>query len=86
MTDGRFLKQSAVTPERLEQIRSLNEIANERGQTLAEMALAWVLKDGVVTSVLIGASKPSQILDNIKAINNTAFSAEELKRIDEISC
>ncbi len=86
MTDGRFLKQSAVTPERLEQIRSLNEIANERGQTLAEMALAWVLKDGVVTSVLIGASKPSQILDNIKAINNTAFSAEELKGIDEISC
>lgn len=86
MTDGRFLKQSAVTPERLEQIRSLNEIANERGQTLAEMALAWVLRDGVVTSVLIGASKPSQILDNIKAINNTTFSAEELKRIDEISC
>lgn len=86
MTDGRFLKQSAVTPECLKQIRSLNEIANERGQTLAEMALAWVLRDGVVTSVLIGASKPSQILDNIKAINNTAFSAEELKRIDEISC
>ena len=86
MTDGRFLKQSAVTPERLEQIRKLNEIAKERGQTLAEMALAWVLKDGVVASVLIGASKPSQILDNIKAINNTAFSAEELKRIDEISC
>lgn len=85
MTDGRFLKQSAVTPERLEQIRKLNEIAKERGQTLAEMALAWVLKDGVVTSVLIGASKPSQILDNIKAINNTAFSAEELKKIDEIS-
>lgn len=85
MTDGRFLKQSAVTPGRLEQIRKLNEIAKGRGQTLAEMALAWVLKDGVVTSVLIGASKPSQILDNIKAINNTAFSAEELKKIDEIS-
>ena len=85
MTDGRFLKQSAVTPERLEQIRKLNEIAKERGQTLAEMALAWVLKDGVVTSVLIGASKPSQILDNIKAINNTVFSAEELKKIDKIS-
>ena len=84
MTDGRFLKQSAVTPERLEQIRSLNEIANERGQTLAEMALAWVLKDGVVTSVLIGASKPSQILDNIKAINNTAFSAEELEKINKV--
>ena len=85
MTDGRFLKQSAVTPERLEQIRKLNEIAKERGQTLAEMALAWVLKDGIVTSVLIGASKPSQILDNIKAINNTDFSSDELKKIDEIS-
>ena len=84
MTDGRFLKQSAVTPERLEQIHKLNEIAKERGQTLAEMALAWVLKDGVVTSVLIGASKPSQILDNIKAINNTAFSAEELKKINKV--
>lgn len=84
MTDGRFLKQSAVTPERLEQIRKLNEIAKERGQTLAEMALAWVLKNGVVTSVLIGASKPSQILDNIKAINNTAFSAEELEIINKV--
>lgn len=84
MTDGRFLKQSAVTPERLEQIRKLNEIAKGRGQTLAEMALAWVLKDGVVTSVLIGASKPSQILDNIKAINNTAFSAEELEKINKV--
>ena len=84
MTDGRFLKQSAVTPERLEQIRKLNEIAKERGQTLAEMALAWVLKDGVVTSVLIGASKPSQILDNIKAINNTVFSAEELEKINKV--
>ena len=84
MTDGRFLKQSAVTPERLEQIRKLNEIAKERGQTLAEMALAWVLKDGVVTSVLIGASKPSQILDNIKAINNTSFSAEELEKINKV--
>ncbi len=84
MTDGRFLKQSAVTPERLEQIRKLNEIAKERGQTLAEMALAWVLKNGVVTSVLIGASKPSQILDNIKAINNTAFSAEELEKINKV--
>lgn len=84
MTDGRFLKRSAVTPERLEQIRKLNEIAKGRGQTLAEMALAWVLKDGVVTSVLIGASKSSQILDNIKAINNTAFSAEELEKINKV--
>ena len=85
MTDGRFLKESAITKERLEQISRLNEIAKSRNQTLAETALAWVLKDGVVTSVLIGASRPSQILDNIKAIENTEFTAEELKKIDEIS-
>ena len=85
-TDGRFLKASAVTEEKLSQIRELSKIAKNRGQTLAEMALAWVLKDGVVTSVLIGASKKTQILDNIKAINNTDFSEEELKKIDEISC
>ena len=85
MTDGRFLKESAITKERLEQISRLNEIAKSRNQTLAETALAWVLKDGAVTSVLIGASRPSQILDNIKAIENTEFTAKELKKIDEIS-
>lgn len=85
MTDGRFLKESAITKERLEQISRLNETAKSRNQTLAEMALAWVLRDGVVTSVLIGASRPSQILDNIKAIENTEFTAEELKKINEIS-
>lgn len=85
MTDGRFLKEAAITKERLEQIAKLNEIAKNRGQTLAEMALAWVLKDGIVTSVLIGASKPSQILDNIKAIENTVFTEEELNLIDSIS-
>lgn len=85
MTDGRFLKESAITKERIEQISRLNEIAKSRNQTLAETALAWVLKDGVVTSVLIGASRPSQILDNIKAIENTEFTAKELKKIDEIS-
>ena len=84
-TDGRFLKESAITPGRLEQIRKLNEIAKGRGQTLAEMALAWLLRDDAITSVLIGASKSSQILDNIKAINNTDFSAEELAAIDKIS-
>lgn len=84
-TDGRFLQENALTDERLAQIRSLNEIAQQRGQTLAEMALAWILRDGVVTSVLIGASKPSQILDNIGALKNTAFSAEELAKIDSIS-
>lgn len=85
MTDGRFLKETAITKERLEQIGKLNEIAKGRNQTLAEMALSWVLKDGIVTSVLIGASKPSQILDNIKAVNNTQFTADELKAIDDIS-
>lgn len=84
-TDGRFLQETALTEERLEQIKKLDELAAKRGQTLAEMALSWVLKDGVVTSVLIGASKPSQILDNIKAIKNTIFSAEELEQIDNIS-
>jgi len=84
-TDGRFLQENALTDERLAQIRSLNEIAQQRGQTLAEMALAWILRDGVVTSVLIGVSKPSQILDNIGALKNTSFSAEELAKIDSIS-
>ncbi len=82
--DGRYLKEDALTEERLVQIRKLNELAGERGQTLAEMALAWILKDGIVTSVLIGASRPEQILDNIKALENTHFTEEELKYIDEI--
>lgn len=83
--DGRYLKESALTDKRLEQIKKLNALAEKRGQTLAEMALAWILRDGIVTSVLIGASKPSQILDNIKALENTRFTDEELKLIDEIS-
>ena len=83
-TDGRFLKESILTEEKLSQITRLNELAGQRGQTLAEMALAWVLKDGVITSVLIGASKSAQILDNIKALENTCFTQEELDLIDEI--
>ncbi len=83
--DGRYLKEAALTEKRLEQIKKLNELAKKRGQTLAEMSLAWILRDGIVTSVLIGASKPSQILDNIKALENTRFTDEELKLIDEIS-
>ncbi len=82
--DGRFLKQDSLTDERLSQIRALNDLAHERGQTLAEMALAWILKDGDVCSVLIGASRPEQILDNVKAIENCNFTAEELKKIDGI--
>lgn len=84
-TDGRFLHEDALTPRRLEQIRALNDMAFKRGQTLAEMALSWILKDGIVTSVLVGASKPSQILDNIKAISNTSFTEEELTEIERIS-
>lgn len=83
-TDGRFLKESSLTGQRLLQIRQLNELAVERGQTLAEMALAWILCDGAVTSVLIGASKPSQIMDNIGALKNTAFTKEELEKISTI--
>lgn len=83
--DGRFLKESALTEDKLESIRGLAAVAETRGQTLAEMALAWILRDGAVTSVLIGASKPSQITENIKAIENTHFSAEELRSIDALS-
>ena len=84
-TDGRFLQESALTPKRLEQIRALAAIAAGRGQSLAQMALSWILRDGVVTSVLIGASRPEQILDNIRSVKNTRFSAEELAAIDAAS-
>ncbi|MGN1320475.1 MAG: aldo/keto reductase [Acutalibacteraceae bacterium] len=82
---GIFLKESNLTPERLNQIRALNDIAADRGETLAQMSLAWVLQKSGVTSVLIGASKPEQILDDINAIHSAPFSAEELKKIDEIA-
>ena len=83
--DPRFLNDSALTEKLHEQVMDLNNLAAERGQTLAEMSLAWLLHDGKVTSVLTGASKPQQILDNIGALKNTHFSDEELKLIDEIS-
>lgn len=83
-TDGRFLKESQITEERLEQIRALNRIAQERGQSLAQMALRWVLKDDDVTSVLIGASKPEQILDNLKVVGSAPFTKEELDAIEKI--
>ena len=83
--DGRFLKESAVTKERLAQIKALNGIAAERGQSLAQMALSWILRDGDVTSVLIGASKPEQITENVKIVERTVFTQEEMRRIDEIS-
>ena len=84
-TDGRFLNEGLITAEKLEKVKALNDIAKERGQTLAEMALSWVLKDGIVTSVLVGASKSAQIVDNVKALKNSTFSQEELEKIDKIS-
>ena len=81
---GGFLKKEALTKEVLNRIKALNEVAAHRGQTLAEMALAWVLKDEMVTSVIIGASSVAQLADNLKAIENTKFTAEELETIQRI--
>lgn len=83
-TDGRFLKEERVN-EMLPKIKKLNDLALERGQSLAQMALQWVLKDSDVTSVLIGASKPQQILDNLKILSAPVLTDEELKLIDEYS-
>ncbi|MCF0106726.1 MAG: aldo/keto reductase [Holdemanella sp.] len=83
-TDGRFLKESRLDEKTLMKIKKLNEMAQSRNQSLAQMALSWVLKDNAITSVLIGASKPEQILDNIMAINNISFSEEEINKINEI--
>ena len=79
-----FLKASQVTPERVNQIKQLNDIALSRGQTLAQMALAWLLKDPKVTSVLIGASRPEQLTDSLKCLDNIVFSGEELTKIEDI--
>lgn len=84
-TDGRFLKESTLDEHRLDQIQRLNDLASQRGEKLADMALGWLLHKKEVTSVLVGASKPQQILDNVKAISCAPFSDEELKLIDEIS-
>ncbi len=83
-TDGRFLKESAIDEVTLNKIRALHEIAANRGQSLAQMALSWVLRDGEVTSVLIGASKPSQITENVKIVGKTGFTADELEAIEKI--
>ncbi len=79
-----FLKPRQITEERLAQVRKLNELAQKRGQTLAQMALAWNLRHPEMTSVLVGASKVSQIEDNVAALNNLTFSAEELAAIETI--
>ena len=80
-----FLRKEALTESIISKINGLNRIAESRGQTLAQMALSWILKDDAITSVLIGASKPSQITDCIKCIEKTSFTAEELKQIDRLS-
>ncbi len=83
-TDGRFLKEEAVNEETLSKVRALNEIARERGQSLAQMALAWILRDGDITSVLIGASRASQVMDNVGMLGNVQFGEEERMRIERI--
>lgn len=84
-TDGRYLKEATLAPHRMEQIRRLNDLAAQRGESLAQMALGWLLRQEEVTSVLIGASKPQQILDNVKALSCAPFTEEELRLIDSIS-
>ncbi|WP_163409851.1 L-glyceraldehyde 3-phosphate reductase [Flavobacterium ajazii] len=84
VTSGQFLKADHITPETVNKIKALNTIAEERGQKLAQMALAWILRDQRVTSVLIGSSKPEQITDSVRALENTTFSKEELDKIDLI--
>ncbi len=79
-----YLQESQVNEETVDKIKRLNQLAQERGQTLAQMALAWLLKDKRITSVLIGASKLSQLQDCLQCLSNTQFSSEELSRIEEI--
>lgn len=83
-TDGRFLKEDVLNAKILGKIKALNEMAKERGQSLAQMALAWILRDGDITSVLTGASKPSQIIDNVEMLSKQTFSVEELQKIEQI--
>ncbi len=83
--DHRYLHQEDLTEKKLAAISRLNTIAARRGQSLADMALAWIMRDGAVSSVIIGASRPEQILENVHFLENTLFSSEELAEIDEIS-
>ena len=84
MTASNFLRPEMLTDTLIEKLRALNEIALQRGQTLAEMSLAWLLRDERVTSVIVGASSIGQLEKNLRACNNTTFTDEELKRIEEI--
>ncbi|SMC80046.1 L-glyceraldehyde 3-phosphate reductase [Primorskyibacter flagellatus] len=82
-SQGKSLRENFLTDEALENVRALNAIAETRGQTLAQMALAWVLRGGRVTTALIGASKPSQVVDCVGAVGNLDFTDDELARIDQ---
>lgn len=82
--DKRYLKPEQLTKDKLEKVKQLNVIAKERGQSLAQMAIAWLLRDDRITSVLVGASSPEQVRENVKSIENLSFSKEELKTIDRI--
>lgn len=79
-----FLQKGALTPERLEQIQQLNQLAGKRGQSLAQMALSWILKDKRVTSVLVGASSSAQLLDSLECMKNIDFEFETLNEIEQI--
>ena len=82
--DPRYLKPEMITPEKLRKVKKINEMARARGQSLAQMALRWELRDPVVTSALIGASRPEQILENLRAFDAPELSADELAAIDAI--
>lgn len=84
-SENRFLKESSITPELIETIGKLNLIARDRGQSLAEMSIAWLLNKPAVTSVIVGASSCQQLADSFKAVENTAFTADEIARIDAVT-
>ena len=81
--DGRYLKTSQIGEEVIAKVRKLNAIALDRKQSLAQMAIAWLLKDERITSVLVGASRPEQLLDSLESLENLSFTADELQQIDE---
>jgi len=82
--DWGFLKKDDITPDAINKIGALNDIAVSRGQSLAQMALVWLLKDSRITSVLIGASSPEQLDDSLGCLGNTEFTREELEKIEDI--
>lgn len=85
MSEDRTLHRDVLTPEMSARLRALNDLARQRGQTLAEMSLAWLLRDGRVTSVIIGASSAAQIGENLRALRNTSFTDEECARLDALT-